>query len=59
MPWKGAKEMINMGHYCDEYCFTTTTNVPLGLFRTHLSNSGDADMNENLVVVIKFELVVM
>lgn len=34
-------------------------NVPLGLFRTHLSNSGDADMNENLVVVIKFELVVM
>lgn len=34
-------------------------NVTIILFIAHLSNSGDVDMNQNLVVVIKFEPVVM
>ena len=40
-----------MGHYCDVCCFTTTTKCHrVVLFMVHL---------KNLVVVIKFELVVM
>lgn len=34
-------------------------NVTVILFIAHLNNSGDVDMNQNLVVVIKFEPVVM